>query len=165
MRIISPSVRGWGCFYPLEDANGSGEPLLSERPDPERPELVPIAGISRQLQFFRVALVESGESTMREHLVISAHYPVLDQAALRSLASAIHSLAPGVELSFIVEDRQGWSRVSLEPLTPRSAAAIAVVKCTMGWDESNPFRIEAADCVLDVELSRADNAWIARVTP
>lgn len=125
--------------------------------------MVPLAGLTEQLQFFRVGLTERGETTTAEHLVLSAHHPQLAEAVIRSLAALIRSHAPGVALSFTIEDREGWARTAPDPLTPQAAAAVALVKTTIGWDESDPIFVESDDHAFAVEMSLADNSWTATV--
>ncbi|XYH93192.1 hypothetical protein ACMHYB_35735 [Sorangium sp. So ce1128] len=154
--FISGSIVEDGFYYPSRnhtrpavDANGFRH--------------IPIAGLSDTVQFFRVRLVEPESGTSSEHVVLSAHDPRLADTTIISLDAALRSHAPGGVLSFTLEDRAGWARALAESPGPLAAAAVAIVKASSGWDESDPIVVELARGSFDVRLRHEGESWIVSV--
>lgn len=127
-----------------------------------RAEVVAWAVLATGQQYFRVIL----DPTI-ELLVISAHFPPLDDDALAAVERDLRSGWASDRLAFIREDRTGYARVTWPRGADRehAAAAVAVVKASGGWDESSPIVIEVEGQTFDVVAAFADEAWQVTVTP
>jgi hypothetical protein len=122
---------------------------------------IPVAGLGSPVQFFRVRLVDPTSGATSEQLVISAHHPPMPDAVVREV-SALRVHAPGVALAFTLEDRVGWARAVAD--TPAAgAAAIAIVKASASWDESDPIAVDVAGVSFDVRARHDGEAWVVDV--
>ncbi len=164
MRVFRTGIIEWGFFLPPEHAAFRAADNIKDLA-PRTRVTVPLAGLTGELHFARVVLTDDGQTRTTEHLVLLAHHPRLADAAIRSLATLLRPQAPGVALSFIIEDREGWARITPDLVTPPEAAAVAIAKYNGSWDDSDPIMIDSTDHAFDVEVSFADETWTAAVTP
>ncbi len=106
--------------------------------------------------------VDGGVS--ENHYVVDAQRHRLDQNMRHAVASYLHQMVADSIVSFILIDLPGMAEVVCDPHGPdsfRPAAAVAVVKATCGWDESNPMIIKVNDCEAAIHLSHDDDLWLA----
>jgi hypothetical protein len=114
--------------------------------------IVRVAGLDRALQFFRVRVAS------RAVLVVSTDRPDEEPLLLASLTPQF----PGDAIAIVREERTGWARVTSEGSDDGIAAAVAMVKASCGWDESNPMAIELDARRVNVFLEHRET-WFARV--
>ncbi|MBA3463948.1 MAG: hypothetical protein H0T46_28585 [Deltaproteobacteria bacterium] len=127
-----------------------------------RAEVVAWAVLATGQQYFRVIIEPAIEL-----LVISVHFPPLDDDALAAVERDLRSGWASDRLAFIREDRIGWAKVTWPRGTDRehAAAAVAVVKASASWDESSPIVVEVEGQTFDVVTAFADEVWQVAVTP
>ena len=126
--------------------------------------LVKVVGLDRHFQYFIVRL-HSNESKKRDVLVVCAYHPPLSDLELAPNASVMASRYPTHVPAWIREDRAGWARVVCGDADSGelTAAAVAVVKASAGWDEANPIVIETDAERFAVTPTYVDGEWQAEV--
>lgn len=130
--------------------------------------LLRLAGIDRQLQYFRVSLTDPKRSrNKREVLVVDAHQPALSDAALELNAAALSTHFSECVLAFVLRDRTGWASVGCAEGASDgiAAAAVASVKVSAGWDESSPIVVDVGPHQFEVVMMFREQQWFARVQP
>ena len=127
-----------------------------------RAEVAAWAVLATGQQYFRVIL-----DPAIELLVISAHFPPLDDDALAAVERDLRLGWASDRLAFIREDRTGWARVTWPRDTDRehAAAAVAVVKASGSWDESSPIVVEVEGQTFDVVTAFDGEVWQVTVAP
>ena len=83
MWAFSTKAIDWGFFLPPEHDAFSTAAICEALLAPRQFAVVPLPGLTGQLQFFRVILAERGGTTT-DHMVLFTHYPRLADAAVRS---------------------------------------------------------------------------------
>lgn len=118
------------------------------------------------VQVFDVRL-SNNEVADEQYLVVCAHYPALDWSTREAIASYLLNRMPGAFVSFIVADTEGRAEVITTQeciLTSpfRVAAAVAIVKASCGWDESNPVVVNVNETEESIHLDFDGLAWTAQ---
>jgi hypothetical protein len=117
---------------------------------------------ARRLQTFRVK-VSSG-ATEEEHLIINVTDESLDPAAFESIIHGLRAVNPDAQISFYRTELEGRTEVSAGPneeFSPFSiAAAVAVVKASCGWDESEFMVIKVHDVEINLSLRFDGQRWV-----
>jgi hypothetical protein len=124
----------------------------------------PVPNLVEHVAFCQVRFDNSTTQGIPDH-IISASYPPLDNATISVVAPAVRDRFPGLRVSFITEDYQGWARVSSEWQTADVATAVATYKIQGGWDESNPIIIVFEQSTLAVRSIFIDEVWQSEVSP
>ena len=125
-------------------------------------------GEAATTQVFPVLL--SGTSLVtREHFVICAYFPFLDESRRESVASQLRAGGSGAACDFIVHDAEGEATVVTDigednASAFEAAAAVAVVKASCGWDESNPIIVRVNDTELSVAAQFAVGKWAVSIS-
>jgi hypothetical protein len=114
-----------------------------------------------QVQFWRLSVSSSADS--REHILVMAHYPQLSTPTCAEIRRVLRPAYPGMVLSFAHSDSEGRSELSAESHPDEVAAAIAEVKRSGSWDESDVFRILVEGRSFDVRLRWITNSSEASV--
>ncbi|HYP99072.1 MAG TPA: hypothetical protein VER96_10375 [Polyangiaceae bacterium] len=151
-----------------EHAPAAQEPAFSARIVPDIDEVT---------QFFRVR-VEVAEPLARtsEVWVIFLHADGRASAEARAtkraeasqrlmpLRAKLLATLPNATFCFIVDDREGSARVIEPEARPiELAAAVAVVKYSAAWDESNPILVSAGDAQYAVSVAYTEDRYLATV--
>ena len=109
--------------------------------------------------------VSSQSSEARQHFVVCAHSPLLNQSEVESIASRLRLGDAGAVCDFIIHDAEGcpivFANVNDLASAYESAAAVAVVKASCGWDESNPMMVRVNDTEVPVVAQFDGSEWIA----
>jgi|SRR5215218_2204760 len=132
--------------------------LLTERSGDDEPAVT---------QVFPV-LLSGAPSVSRRRFVVCAYFPLLDQARRESVTSQLRAGGASAACDFIVHDVEGDATVITEvgedgAAAYEAAAAVAVVKASCGWDESNPITVRVNDTALSVVAQYDDGQWAASV--
>jgi hypothetical protein len=114
-------------------------------------------------------LLSGAQSVSRRRFVVCAYFPFLDQSRRESVLSQLCAGGAGAACDFIVHDVEGEATVIAEvgeggTAAYKAAAAVAVVKASCGWDESNPITVRVNDTALSVVAQSDDGEWTASVS-
>jgi hypothetical protein len=120
------------------------------------------------IQVFPV-LLSSTQSLSRRRFVVCAYFPFLDQSRRESVMPQLRAGDAGAACDFIVHDAEGEATVIAEVSEDGvaaydAAAAVAVVKASCGWDESNPITVRVNDTALSVVAQYDGCQWTASVS-
>jgi len=120
------------------------------------------------IQVFPVRL-SGAPSVSRRRFVVCAYFPLLDQSRRESVTSQLRAGGAGAACDFIVHDVEGEVTVIAEvgedgAAAYDAAAAVAVVKASCGWDESNPITVRVNETALSVVAQSDDGQWTASVS-
>jgi hypothetical protein len=134
-------------YIPLEPS-GDSEPVLT--------------------QVFPVILM-GVPSVSRKRFAVCAYFPVLNQSQREAVMSQLRAGGASAACDFIVHDVEGEATVIAEvgeeeDDTYDAAAAVAVVKASCGWDESNPITVRVNETALSVVAQSDDGQWTASVS-
>lgn len=127
---------------------------------------VPVVGLAQALQFFRVHVGADDDADPVEHLVVSANHPRLRDDEVLQAARVIGDLHARSVVSFTVQARTGWIRLtSASSATAAHGAAIAAatVAVIAGWDESDPIVVVVGAEEAEVAVRLVDGVVRARV--
>ena len=110
------------------------------------------------------AQVSSHPTEARKHFVVCAYFSLLNQAERESVASCLRLGDAGAVCDFIIRDTEGSctvvSEVNDEASACEVAAAVAVVKASCGWDESNPIMVRVNDIEASMVAQFDGSEWI-----
>jgi hypothetical protein len=119
------------------------------------------------IQVFPV-LLSGTQSVSRKRFVVCAYFPFLDQSRRESVMSQLRAEGAGAACDFIVHNVEGEATVIAEVGEDRAAydaaAAVAVVKASCGWDESNPITVRVNETALSVVAQSVSGQWTASVS-
>ena len=122
-----------------------------------------LKGFGPGVQAFRVP-VQADCEISEDHYVINAQHHRLDQNMREAVATYLLQSVGDCVISFILDDLLGRAEVVSVPQgrgTFRPAAAVAVVKASCGWDESNPMIIRINNSEEEIHLNHDEEAWVA----
>lgn len=120
-------------------------------------------GIEQSVQAVQVDVWEAAQEVER-HLLVFVCYPEMDRSLCEKLESRLYG-NQGDVISFVVRDEPGRAIVFIPARHQRQssllhrAAAIAVVKHSWGWDESEKIEVqdETAGEVIELDNPRYEN--------
>lgn len=143
--------------------------MKSVRVEIAEPIYVPAGGPdsaeSSATQVFPV-LLPGDPSEVGKHFVVCAYNPPLNQEQKESVAAQLRLRGAGAACHFIVHDTEGEAVVVTDTAADGAsafevAAAVAVVKASCGWDESNPIKVRVNDVEVLVSARFDGGQWIA----
>jgi hypothetical protein len=113
-------------------------------------------------------LLSGAPPVSRRRFVVCAHFPFLDQSRRESVISQLRAGGASAACDFIVHDVEGEVTIITEvgedgAAAYEAAAAVAVVKASCGWDESNPINVRVNDTALSVVARHDGDQWTANV--
>jgi hypothetical protein len=113
-------------------------------------------------------LLSGTPSVSRTRFIVCAYFPLLDQSRRESVMAQLRAGDAGAACDFIVHDVEGEATViaqaGADGAAHEAAAAMAVVKASCGWDESNPINVRVNDTVLSVVAQYDGGQWTASVS-
>lgn len=127
--------------------------------------LLRIAGIRRELPYFRVGLSSGATARERDVFVVAVDRPPLGEDAIASIAAVLVPELPPRSLVFLREDRTGFARATCTRmvLPELAAAAVATLKTVAGDDESPRIAVEVDGEEFAIAMVKSDDHWYARV--
>ena len=133
--------------------------LPTERSDDGEPAVI---------QVFPV-LLSGTQSGARRRYIVCAYSPSLDTSRRESVTSRLRAGGAGAVCDFILNDVEGEAAVIAEvsgdvAAAYEAAAAVAVVKASCGWDESNPITVRVNETTLSVVAQYDGGQWTASVS-
>jgi hypothetical protein len=128
--------------------------ILTEPPGVLAPA---ITGVGEWLQAIELEISETGCGIQRL-VIVHAHFPPQAAAACEEIARNLRPHFKDVDLYFTILDRDGEAEVYVPAGQSQLdifvvAAAVAVMKASWGWDETNPLQITVAGEPVKVNLS------------
>jgi hypothetical protein len=132
-------------IYIPTDQSGEGEPATT--------------------QVFPVQL-SGAPSGARRRFVVCANFPVLNPMGRESVAARLRG--GGAACDFIIREAEGEATVVADlgedgAAAFEAAAAVAAVKASCGWDESNPIIVRINDTALSVVAQSDGGRWLTSV--
>jgi hypothetical protein len=137
-----------------------------------------VAGIPSLTQFFRIGVRLEDETDIDGEIwIVGTAVPTgsrkprptgisFDEARLLQVRAALAVALPNATLCFVIEDREGFSRVITDAeRAPAIAAGVAVVKYFAAWDESDPINVTVNDEHFAVSVGFSEGAYRALVQP
>ena len=111
-------------------------------------------------------LLSGDPSVERNHFVVCAYFPLLDQAQRQSVAEHLSHRVAGSTCSFIVRDAEGEAVVVSDISEANAsalevAAAVAAVESSHGWDESRPTTVWVNEVKVQVIAQFDGEGWVA----
>ena len=103
------------------------------------------------VQYWRLDVSAPGREG-REHLVFFPPHPAPSAETLEEIAAAFRRHYPNAQVSRPVRSAEGEAEILAEGDLAESAAAVAEVQRSGGWDESPVFRVVANGKAFGVEL-------------
>lgn len=110
------------------------------------------------VQFFRLAT--AGPSGTSEHVVLMAF--AVPTALLDQVARIARGAFPAALVSLLVQDSPARATVH-GPASSEVAFAVALVKRTGGWDDSDPIQVTAGAVTFQVHLTHNDRVHFGSV--
>jgi hypothetical protein len=120
-----------------------------------RDVIVPGLPVDR-IQFFRIGVRRLGAAALDKHVLINAHQSSLTQAACEALGVVVQGAFRSDRVAAVIHDEEGRATALASGPLEDVAFAIAVVKRSCGWDESDPISIHFGAETYHVHLMYQD---------
>ena len=156
----------FGFFFPPSLPQGEEVEVDENGPRPDEndlrgPRFVLMPGLEYQMQFFRTLVRPTPDEKGAEHLLVSAYGQPFSEQQLVSPAPLLAEFAQNASIFFIVSNREGWAEIFPESAEPSIAVAVAAVKLSYGWDESDPIVVKVGRLCYAVRQQPDDWMWHA----